>query len=118
MREQNGYVRLIEHNDWEGETWNFYVPVLGNEDQLNKIDNGIFKYQHGETYKLDRSRLTEEEVDERVSMGGGGYMARHNKYKGIIDEEILDVALQDKDSFFSYLYKGGLGHDKAGLEHA
>ena len=33
MSEQT-YVRFTENCDWEGESWNFYLPVEGNEEAL------------------------------------------------------------------------------------
>lgn len=89
------YVKFTEHNDWEGETWHFYIPIQGNEltlDRIGELING------NEFYELKRKKeYTEQEVDFLCGEEGSTtYMNQHNKVKSInklplvVDFEIDD----------------------------
>jgi hypothetical protein len=96
------YVRFTEENDWEGETWNFYIPVAGNQEALEKLQ-ALIKEDSG--YFLDFSVRSESEVDTLCACldDCDGYMPKHQKLSGllILPTEVLG---EDLDS----LYKGGI----------
>jgi len=105
------YVKWTEINDWEGETWNFYIPFDGNESDVYLLRVMVIDLKS--SYDLRLNLIPEEEVDALVKHSdGNGYMPEHNKMKGIIDRTKFENL--DADHFESLFYKGGL--DKIGLE--
>jgi hypothetical protein len=107
------YATLTEHNEWEGETWHFYVPIAGNEDALGQLAaalGGLESSWAGEPedspYELDMEPVPESEVDVLVKRGGDtDYMAAHNKLAGrlvLSDEALGKLRAGDVDP----LYKG------------
>ena len=104
------YVKWTEINDWEGETWNFYIPFWGNTSAVYLLITMLPEYS---SYKLCPNLIPEDEVDILIKhVGENGYMPEHNKMKGIIDRTKFENL--DADHFESLFYKGGL--DKIGLE--
>lgn len=107
------YVKLTEHNEWEGETWHFYIPIAGNEDAIDMLQvalEGIDRDQ----FQLVAAPISENDVDLLVKHGGDtDYMAAHNKLEGrlVLTEEILaPLGTGDLDP----LYKGRItDHMKA-----
>jgi hypothetical protein len=94
------YIRFSEHNDHEGETWHFYIPIKGNEKDIAKVRELIADV---DAYRLDRE-LTEAQVDTLVEFDNeSGYMARHNKAAGF-NKLPKSVDWEDDDPF----YKGRL----------
>jgi hypothetical protein len=97
------YACLTEHNEWEGETWHFYIPLVGNEDALTTLREMI---EDDESYELSTNELgegvfTESEVDILVKHGGDtDYMAAHSRLAG----RLLIPDRTDLDKF----YKGGI----------
>jgi hypothetical protein len=75
------YVRFTEENDWEGETWHFYLRVQGNEEALQRLAELV---NDSEEYTLDLGKhFSEAEVTTLVdNADGGGYMADHNRADG------------------------------------
>lgn len=101
------YLDFVEHNDWEGESWHFYIPVAGNEEAIEKfkiIINAINETS-GDEYEIGKEMLKEEEVDTLVRFGGQGYYSNHNKLEGKLVIKKLQKALDDDDD---PLYKGGI----------
>lgn len=96
------YARLTEHNEWEGETWHFYIPREGNVDALVTLENLIDEEDpDGETFELADRDFTEDEVTLLVNYGDtsqNGYLAGHNK----LDGKLKPVTDMDR------LYKSGI----------
>jgi hypothetical protein len=98
------YIQLVENNEWEGETWHFYIPVAGNEKAIGALSTLIQLWDQDPEepeYAISAKRLTEAQVDALVEYGStGGYMAEHNKLAGRLDAE----AIRDCGD----LYKGSI----------
>lgn len=95
------YVKLTEYNEWEGETWHFWIPIEGNRDSIISLAQYIKGYE--DNFELHNGATPEEEVDILVKHEGGSYMAEHTKLEGLLDWEEL------KESHPSEaLYKGGI----------
>lgn len=112
------FVKFNEYNDNEGERWNFWLQLEGNEDELSKLSHILSTIEGGGEvwYTLDMSDpLDESEVDILVKHGGSGYMNNNNKVKGKFTCPELDVdAFVDEipDSAWEFLddnfYKGDI----------
>lgn len=84
------FVRLKEDNEWEGETWCFWLQRNGNEEALAKLGNLLDSDDAlSDTFTLDLTIVnTEEEVDKLVEQAikdykeDGGYTYEHNKITG------------------------------------
>jgi hypothetical protein len=95
------YLRLTERNDWEGETWHFFIRIQGNEEALNKIAAAVVG---SEEFHIDPTEYTEEEVDRRICDDpGSGYMPMNNKLVGI-----LKKLPATKEKLLEKMYKGGI----------
>lgn len=97
------FVKFVEHNDWEGETWVFWLQQNGNEDDLAKLAELIG--DDSEDYELDQNAvLSERDVDVLVKHGnvGASYLDAHTKVTGVL--VLPDDLADDLDA----LYKGGL----------
>lgn len=93
------FVRFVEENDHEGETWTFWLQGTGNEEPLAKLAGIIAEYEEAQgsdsEYQLDvMTRLDEHDVDVLVQHGGGGYMANHHKVVGTltVPDDLLRTA--------------------------
>lgn len=93
------YTIFRECNDWEGETWNFYIPTEGNESEIAKLALAI---KNSPEYSLEGS-IDESDVDVLVKHDEGGYMAFHNKLSGKLSIGTLHITVDDDP-----LYKGGI----------
>ncbi len=83
LNEEKQFIRLRECNNWEGETWNFYIPVTGNEEAIKKLAVLIENYQEHTLYPIP---IGESEIDVLVKNDNRvGYMARYNKLEGKLD---------------------------------
>lgn len=107
------YAQLTENNDWEGETWHFYIPIEGNEAILDQLADTL-TLMADEAFELELEPIPEVEVDILVKRGGDtNYMAAHNKLAGrlvLTDEHLAKLAAGDVDP----LYKGRIrDHMKA-----
>lgn len=80
------FVKFTEHNDWEGETWHWFLPLDGNEGRLEKLYNLIIDIDpDGDGYELDlEGPLTESEVDILVKHSDRGYCHTYNKVEGVM----------------------------------
>jgi len=99
------YVRFIEHNDWEGESWNFYLQVEGNENALLRLEEML--PADNEDYELDLTvPYTKKLVKTLVKHSRTGYMRYHNRVDGVLDIDLLDsIDWEDGPAPF---YKGGI----------
>jgi hypothetical protein len=96
------FAKFTENNDWEGEVWNFYIPVAGNEEALKALRAKLDEWARdsgGCEYDLAEDYLTEAEVDTLVKHADtDGYYPDHQKLEGSLD---LDAIHSSGD-----LYKG------------
>lgn len=102
------YAKFVEENEWEGETWNFYIPIAGNEDALSALASALKNsYDEFEQYRLDLDfPIPEFEVDVLVKHSDAGYLHYHNKLAGTLvltDETLTEIRGEDDP-----LYKGGI----------
>lgn len=114
------FVKLTETNDNEGESWNFWLQLDGNEDQIDHLARIIELANSAgfdEEYTLDETPVPEEEVDILVKHTGQGYMDYENKVTGKLalpafDDKLFDYEDEIDDGVFEWqndhLYKGGI----------
>lgn len=97
------FVRLTENNGWEGESWNFYLQLDGNEGALSRLLVLLDADAVDDEYELDLQPIEEWEVDTLVAHSDSGYLQYENKVLGrfTCPEEWTDE-LEQK------LYKGGI----------
>jgi hypothetical protein len=107
MTDTTQYAQFIEHNEWEGETWSFWIPLDGNENALNNLLVAMDDF-NTESYELDLAPISESKVDAFVKHADIGYMAAHNKLSGkLVLPDDLSAMLADEDGK-DPLYKGGI----------
>lgn len=98
------FVKFTEYNDWEGETWHFWLQLDGNVAELQKLSHHL---EGNEDFRLSLSGTPESEVDILVKHDDlAGYMGLHNKVTGKFTCPEPDDDSEDwlKDVF----YKGGI----------
>lgn len=97
MSEQT-YVRFTENCDWEGESWNFYLPVEGNEEALVWL-RGLVADADSEEYEVGEETYTRAEVETLArSHSQTTYLQEHTVLSGRL------ATVPDLD----LLYKGGI----------
>lgn len=96
------YLRFTEINDWEGEEWNFYLPIEGNESALEHLRTLI--EGNPDTYEIDDYPYPGAVVDHITKRSRSGYMNYENRVEGFLQlpDSIDDWV--DNDPF----YKGGI----------
>jgi hypothetical protein len=92
------FYKLSERNSWEGETWNFYFQVEGNEPIAEAAKRA------GSEYSISDKLMLESEVDALVKNSRGGYMNYHNKLNG---SKVMPQGLEGEE-LFEFFYKGKL----------
>lgn len=100
--------RFTEENDWEGETWNFYIQ--GTEAQFMHLQDVISDNLLG--YTLSDETYSVDELKQLIKYTSSGYMDRHNDF-GTLTDKIYTVSSElfaEEDGF----YKGGIGDYTSG----
>lgn len=65
------FVPFTEENEWEGETWTFWLQLDGNEEELVRLYELL---SDQETYTLDLNDAEDEASVERIcNRAGVGY---------------------------------------------
>ncbi len=84
MAKTKTYLCWTENNAWEGETWNFYIPVPGNEKALESLRKKLGDLGECGGFELQANPVTEKEVDRLVKHDNDhtDYLNAHNKLKG------------------------------------
>jgi hypothetical protein len=92
------FFKFTETNEWEGETWNFYVPLT--KEQEARVRELIAPGdEHENPYSLSTESVTEEEVDDLMAtLGTTTVVAEHNKC-GPLDTD-LPPTLHSGNDFF------------------
>lgn len=115
------FLRLTENNDWEGETWHFYLQLDGNEELLEKLRieiSRIFDEEKCEPvpFVMDDQVFDEDLVDEFLKIRGRStYLSDHNKVVGKFNFDFNEIEkVKDKTPEWEWqryedaLYKGGI----------
>lgn len=107
------FVKFTEHNDHEGETWNFWLQKDGNEKELDKLFDLMTDFGVEEEFELDMREVPESEVDILVKHSLGGYMNDHNKVTGTFTCPEMPEGTADNDEgawdwIQDNFYKGGI----------
>lgn len=95
------FIKFVENNDHEGETWFFWLQIDGNREELSKLAEFLDEMDVSDYYTLEWNEWDEQFVDFAVEEGGWGYMNNHNKVTGkfiMPEDELNDL----------WLYKGGI----------
>lgn len=82
------FVKLTVLDDWEGETWFFFLKVEGNESNLDRLEGLLLELDpDGEKLELDTCDIVDEfEVDILVKHSPVGYMPVFNKITGVMKD--------------------------------
>jgi hypothetical protein len=114
------FVKLTEENEWEGETWRFWLQVDGNEDELVRLRGALDAvaqiYDGGEPgspFTLDVLSNAKDEsyVDvliEQADEDDDGYMAADHKVTGTLTVPDWPAPADFGSKIEQDLYKGGI----------
>lgn len=94
------FIKFTENNDWEGESWNFWLQVDGNEKEIEEFRE---KISENSPYELANEIIDEKEVDTLVKHCTSGYFDSENKVKGKFNVKKI-ILNKNEDN----LYKGGI----------
>lgn len=99
------FVPFTEENDWEGETWTFWLQLDGNEEELVRL----YELLSGQdTYTLDMNDVEDEaSVDRICARAQCGYNYSDNKVVG----RFLCPEVNNKEPVHALedlFYKGGI----------
>lgn len=105
------FVKFREYNDHEGESWNFWLQLDGNEEEIAKLEKILRQNDDEGWYKIDLENPIEEfEVDILVKHSDGGYMADNTKVVGKLT--CPEFSAQDSDEAWEWIsdnfYKGDI----------
>lgn len=101
------FIQITEHNEWEGETWKFYLVKVGNEKFIDKLKKAAEKFdEYGDRIEISDTIVPEFEVDILVKHADSKYMKSHNKVDKVLDPKT--IITKNEDKFFDCFYKGGL----------
>lgn len=100
------YYRFTEINDWEGETWHFYIPVKDNEEAIETLRIFIKDFSFEDMYEISNKRFPENEVDVLCDNSEIGYMAYHNILSGKL--VLPELKVKDCHIVDDPFYKGGI----------
>ena len=106
------FVKFTENNDNEGESWNFWLQLDENQNELNRLQMLVSRFDpNRESYEINMLPVDESEVDVLVKHTGQGYMDYENKVIGYLTLPEVDENL-DEDSGYDWLlnnfYKGDI----------
>lgn len=108
------YLKFTEHNDYEGESWNFFVPVTHeNTEKARKLADLVKRFGIRD-FEVSGQKFTEEEVSALLALKGGGYMDEYNLCDAIYMDKIEfrgkgNKASSEEDAEYCTLcYKGSL----------
>lgn len=73
------YIKFTEYNEWEGETWNWYMPLKGNGKDFKKIKVLI---RYNSSYRIEKIELTKNSLNALIEHSSDGYMKSHNRAIG------------------------------------
>lgn len=97
------FVKFLEYNDHEGETWRFWLQYTGNELEIKKLYDAIEKFGV-EDYNLYLETYPESEIDALVKHSECGYMHYENKVIG----KFTCPNFENSEDLYEALYKGDI----------
>lgn len=114
------YAAFTEDNDSEGESWTFFIPVLGNENALDNLRFFLDRYareleasEEGGESPYSLTALGDEVLQYTVDVlleqaNDAGYMPRYNLLTGRLSSAKIEEGLGEMtgDNFLNALYKG------------
>jgi hypothetical protein len=100
MTKQRQYFEITENNDWEGETWHFFVPLTPNEEQKLRQ----YVKAGGPAYRMAVEAVALINIE--VLMGHEGSTTYYGEFCRCapLEKPIPDAFDSENDQ----LYKGGL----------
>jgi hypothetical protein len=97
------FVPFTENNEWEGETWTFWLQLDGNEDELVRLF-GKLSAEEFDSYTLDLNTIESEgRVEALEEYANQGYMSSDMVITGTFT--CPETKGEDLDRA---LYKGGI----------
>lgn len=79
------FVRFSEYNDHEGESWDWWLQLTGNEEEISKLAALLDEIDNDDdpwhVLHMDDAE-PESVVDKLAQYAGDGYYAAHNKVVG------------------------------------
>lgn len=78
------YIKLREHCSWERESWNFYIPLRGNEVAIRELIDATVEMDCRQ-YKLLQLPMDAATVARSLAKNHCGYLHTHNKLEGRLD---------------------------------
>lgn len=101
------FIKFTEFNDWEGETWNFYILKEGNYEALLELKHLLEATEMTDEFAVFDSDVPENTVDVMCNAGNKGsrnsYIPEYNKLEGKLDVSDL---IPDYKKLHEKLYKG------------
>lgn len=106
------FVKFTENNDNEGESWNFWLQLDENQNELNRLQMFVSRFDpNRESFELNMLPVDESEVDVLVKHTGQGYMDYENKVTGYFTLPEVEESY-DEDTGYDWLmnnfYKGAI----------
>ena len=106
------FVKFTENNDNEGESWNFWLQLDENQNELNRLQMFVSRFDpNRESFELNMLPVDESEVDVLVKHIGQGYMDNENKVTGYFTLPEVEESY-DEDTGYDWLmnnfYKGAI----------
>jgi len=100
------YYKFTEHNDNEGETWHFFIPVEDNKEDIQNLKTFLEGLLEKE-YEISDKIFTDDEVEILCDNTDSGYMDFNNQLFGKL---VLPKLEMHKDGYIEDdpLYKGGI----------
>lgn len=95
------WYKFTENNDWEGETWHFFVKLT--EEEAKYLSNLVQDERLEDSYSFSLKVYPEEHIDIMVQESDEGYMPQYNKCSGPFKKSVLLVTPEEADEEF---YKG------------
>lgn len=107
--ELEDFIVFEENNDYEGETWRFYITLKGNEDAVSAIEDLIGSVdEYGDYYNISILKKLHRYTIDKTAMAG--YMPSASVIDGTLDIGKLKKAAADftNSAIEDPLYKGGI----------
>lgn len=104
------YIQLLENNDWEGESWNFFVKASAPETQILVEMVKVLNKSEDDSFEIVSENVPESEVQVLVKQKNSSatYFNDFNLVKKIkyTTEELQKALSEGADAIQELLYKG------------
>lgn len=118
IKNKSGYIKFVEKNGWERETWSFYLPIKEHLDDLELIESFSKKINslkftqmaYESSFNINLANIYNEKHVMKVTESCScGYMAFHNLCKKSSNiQQISDLIKLSDNELIDFLYKGGI----------